>query len=291
MINKSYSPINLSDNQSTCLRDRGAISTKGTSSHKLIDEVMYMVYPSGAKRLEIEDAEEMIVWINDEKYIPSVRRKIKTWYSNRKKIIVINSCKEKLHIRYCSEYHIKNGTEGWLSLGYMNFIINEQKYIPDYLTEGDRTFDAFRQFLQDYSLEKVSAETGLLKSVIEELYEKLSSVSQSYHWLAMSMTKSEVAIQKLRSIILMTTIKRKGKELLNIPVFYEREGDNFHFTPPLKRKKRQSTVFSIKGPLSIIGFKGNDLFERYTDNHKVSFYDWDFADYFDVDPLPHIYSV
>lgn len=251
-----------------------------------IEEVIQMIYPRDSNILPIEKADDIFVWLNDEKYLSTLGHRACQWQKDKKKVHVISSCQKKLGIKCVNEYQLNKKTEGILALGYLDFVLNIQEYTPSYIPETDRTFDSFKQMIREYSIQRVSNETGLSVYNVKKLYDEIRSSNQSYQWLALDTSdRTEIDIQIARVICLIPAIDPTICEFDFIPLSYEQRP--FEKTFAVLSNENQKTL--ILGNEIIAPFKEKLLPVSSRESVKkgiVSFYDWDFADYFDVDPLP-----
>ncbi|WP_280769378.1 hypothetical protein [Salipaludibacillus daqingensis] len=262
--------------------------TDMSTTSNYIEEVIQMIYPTHSNILPINQAEDVFIWVNEEEHITTLKHRIRKWKEAKKNVHLIYSGREDIGIKGINEFRINKSTEGFLALGYFHYVLNVKELTPSYISEKDKTFDAFKQMVREYSLIAVSEETGLSENNIKILYEEMQSSQQSYQWLALNADdRNELAIQTARAISLIPALDENIGEFTFIPISYEQRPFEKSFAV-LSDDTRHTLIPKQEVLLPILDKLSPLLLKDETNRTNVRFYDWDFADYFDVDPLPSI---
>jgi len=255
-------------------------------STSYLEEIIQVIYPEYSKVLPIEKASDIFVWVNDEQQLSGLRQRVIQWKKDKKNIHIIFSGRNSLSLNGVNEYQINNKSVGILALGYFDYVLNVRAYTPSYIKEADRTFDAFKQMTREYSIAYVSKETGLSATKIKSLYEEIRSSKQNYQWLALNISDDvEFDIQTARAICLMPALNRNVGECDFIPISIERWSFEKSFSI-LIHENHHTLMPNQENLLPFSAVRSSISSRDIKNRSMVSFYDWEFADYFDVDPLP-----
>ncbi|WP_416147069.1 hypothetical protein ACM26V_12650 [Salipaludibacillus sp. HK11] len=259
---------------------------KNDPSSIYIEEIIHFIYPDRVNALPLAESDAIFIWVSDRSAITSKMRNIAEWKNDKRNVHIINSTSEIIGMSGVNEYCINEETEGCLALGYLNSILNVERYMPFFIESTDQTFIAFKQSLRHYSADRVSRVSGLNEEMIIKLYKNIRCSSQSYHLLALNSRLTECAIQTARSICLIPSVDVNFGEASSVPILFYSSVIENEFGMKINQQD-QWGVISKKIDYSYVGSKSSLLFNEEK-QRRVLFYDWDFADYFDVDPLPSI---
>lgn len=265
------------------------IDNKNLKPELLPEKILQAIYPENSSIMPVHEAQNIIIWYSDQSFSKSLQNKINVWRKNSKTIHLINcGVNSSFGAPGVHEYFIKKHTEGALALGYMNEVFNRKGLIPAFVSEQDKPFFTFKEMIKTYNLERVKEITGLTKKEITAIYNIFQAGFRPYHWLALSERSDERTIQSIRSICLLPAAQLNEKENIKIPVSYEQDPFEKAFAVIPKEGSYpyklipKSELFLSENKRSAENFNLPSGLKK----SLVSFYDWDFADYFDVDPLP-----
>ncbi len=91
-------------------------------------------------------------------------------------LVVIDPLQTETVDRYGSHIRLNPGTDAVLAMGIGRYLVDEKLYDADFVAHYSVGLDAYRQFVEPWTLEKTAALTGVKKPVIQQLAWRLKNV-------------------------------------------------------------------------------------------------------------------
>jgi anaerobic selenocysteine-containing dehydrogenase len=123
------------------------------------------------------------------------------------KLIVVDPRKTRIASMADIHLQLRPGTDGALALGMMNVIINEELYDKEFVENWTTGFSELREYVQEYSLEKVEKITWVPSSkIIEAARMFASNTPGKIHTSPAATIHHLNGVQNTRAIYLLTAL-------------------------------------------------------------------------------------
>lgn len=118
-----------------------------------------------------------------------------------KKLIVIDPRRSETAKNADYHYRIKSKTDSTLFYGLANYFIEKDWIDHDFIKEHTSRYEEYKEFVKDFSLEKVSEVTHLSVGELEQLIELIHQGQRVSIWWTMGINQSHNAVRAAQSII------------------------------------------------------------------------------------------
>ncbi|MFH0728695.1 MAG: molybdopterin-dependent oxidoreductase [Pseudomonadota bacterium] len=134
-------------------------------------------------------------------------KRLKEFSKTNGKIIVIDPRKTRTAQLADNYFQIKPGTDGALALGLLHVIIEEKRYNTSFVENWCTGFEALRERVKQYSVEKVAHITGIASSAIADTARLYAASGPAPIFTGLGIDMSGVnCTQTLRSIAILRAI-------------------------------------------------------------------------------------
>lgn len=165
---------------------------------------------------------------------------------NGSKLIVIDPRKTSLAKKADIHAPIRPGTDGALSLGLLNVIIQEELYDKNFVKQWTTGFPELTEIVKDFPPDKVEEITWVPAHIIIKIAKMYSSVKPACISMGVSMDHHSNGIQAIRAISTLIAItgnlEVEGGNILSNPGVAQK---NLRFPEKVEDKKSVGTEFPI----------------------------------------------
>ncbi|WP_176371449.1 hypothetical protein [Litchfieldia alkalitelluris] len=238
----------------------------------ITNKIIHAIYGDNISFSNITSSNSVIIWYSDEsKCLHEIIRQIKTVKQRKTNVYIIDSTNNSGSSHYENYFSIKNDSSIPIVLGFFYYYLTRKPLPEHFSSKCFKTNEAYRWLIEQYTLEKVSEWSGLDGRSLSILYKLLYEGTDLHHHLVFPDNHSEVNIQCIRSICLLSSFSPENEFIKTLPISYD--------------------GIDLMGAWHEQRYKGPNITDCYDSKsgyygNKVNLYDWGFADRFDVDPFP-----